>query len=469
MKHPNAKPVVARGWVRTVRRSKARAFVEVTDGSSLPAIQVVIDGPAGAALATGCAVEVQGNLVEHHSKPINEIQSTPEQVSVLGAVDTASYPLQKKHHSLEFLREIPHLRPRSNTITAATRVRHVMAATVSSWLDQQGYLQVHTPVITSSDCEGAGETFAVSPSPTNQGEASSSGGKEKSKFFGKEAHLTVSGQLHAEVFASAFSKVYTFGPTFRAENSNTARHLAEFWMLEPEIAFAGMGDAMGSAHGVVSAVIEAVKRRCPAELEFFGKQTDGLMDKLERAQASEYPQVTYTEAVEALRRAEEGGLSFDGAASTAGSAVGVKWGDDLSSEQEKWLCSEFGGGAPVFVTRYPRALKPFYMLTEAPEPEEPGPVVGAFDLLAPGIGELAGGSAREHRLAELQGAMGEAGLLDARGSAGSLEWYVDLRRYGSVPHAGYGIGFERLVQFVTGLKNIREAIAVPRAPGTCHM
>jgi asparaginyl-tRNA synthetase len=457
------------GWVRSVRRQRHVTFIEVSDGSCLKGIQAVVTGEVPPQVATGASVRLQGRLVAHPKGRDagfpNELHVPDDsQIDVLGLCDPETYPLQKKGHSFEFLRDHVHLRPRTNTIGAVTRVRHRLAATISSFFDNNAFFQVHTPVFTGSDCEGAGETFLALPNAHLSLLQAGGGHPEAHKgFFGAPAHLTVSGQLHAEAFACAMSRVYTFGPTFRAENSNTSRHLAEFWMLEPEIAFAGAAEAMDVAEGCVRACVESLLQSCGEDLEFFGKHIDqAVQARLESCVASQpYVRATYTDVIEELQRAErEGRAPHNKEGSTK-----VVWGDDLSSEQEKWACQTMGGGRPMLVTRYPASLKAFYMRQSEPEGREEQTVVEAFDMLVPRVGELVGGSAREERQDVLLRVMRERGMLLSDGSAGALQWYVDLRRFGTVPHAGFGLGFERLVQFVTGIENIREAIPVPRAPG----
>ncbi|KAA0151333.1 hypothetical protein FNF28_07138 [Cafeteria roenbergensis] len=479
-------PVTVRGWVRSVRRQKKWSFLSLSDGSCAETLQVVFPGRVDASVTTGSAVAVTGSLQQHMRLPEKELHCAEDSASaieLLGGADAETYPLQKKEHSFEFLRDVVHLRGRTATMGSALRVRHTLSGAVSASLDSQGCTQVHTPIITGSDCEGAGETFRVLPAAelrassggggggggiaAEAADGSAAGGATGAGFFGTEAHLTVSGQLQAEAFAAALGRVYTFGPTFRAENSNTARHLAEFWMIEPELSFAGAAEAMDSAEAVVRAAVAAAEERNAGDLavldQAFG---EAAARRSAAADPAPYARVSYSRVVEMLQEAHARG---EAPAGKDGEAVdAVQWGDDLSSEQEKWICAQHAD-RPVFVTRFPRSLKPFYMLQADPLEDESGPVVEAFDLLVPGVGELAGGSAREHRLSNLIAAMETHGLIDAEGKAGPLEWYVDLRRYGSTPHAGYGIGFERLVQFVTGIKNIREAIPVPRAPGLCLM
>lgn len=464
--------VATRGWVRSVRRQKHLAFIEVSDGSCQQNLQVVVNGAVDASLTTGSAVQVSGTLQPSlGAAQTAELHAQPQQVVVVGACDATAYPLQKKGHTLEFLRDLPHLRPRTNTIGATLRVRHVLAQSLRATLEGEGFLQVHTPVLTSNDCEGAGELFRVTTANAAPPASSSS---TSSEFFGRPAFLTVSGQLHAEAIAAAIDRVYTFGPTFRAENSNTTRHLAEFWMLEPEMAFATLDDVIGLAERCVQGAVQAALARCGDEIRFFqtrGPTTGDL--GLARVSGQPFQRLSYSEAVRALQSAYTRG-QVSGSKPLPRNKTGgleVTWGDDLSSEQERWICDWVGEGRPVFVTHYPAALKPFYM-RQSDDPSSAGDegVVEAFDLLAPRLGELVGGSAREERLDKLRAAMQRKGLLtDDSAGGGELDWYLDLRRFGSAPHGGWGLGFERLVLFVTGLDNIRDAIPMPRAPGLCRM
>lgn len=476
--------VTVNGWVRSVRDQKAFAFVDVNDGSSLAGLQVVVDADSDAfgvvpELTTGCSVSAVGTVVESLGKG-QRYELKASELRVLGAADS-SYPLQKKRHSQEFLRTIAHLRPRTNLIGAMSRVRSVLATATHSFFEKEGFLYLNAPIITASDCEGAGEMFRVTttipqdgniagiptgkvpPSSDTEGSASSvesgtagEGQVDFSKdFFAKPAFLTVSGQLSAETYACALTDVYTFGPTFRAENSNTSRHLAEFWMIEPEMAFATLDDDMANAESYVKHVIASAMDRCAADLEFFDKFVEkGLLGKLSNVLAEPFARISYTEAVELLTAAnkpnKKGKKRFE---------FPVEWGIDLQSEHERYLAEEHFQ-RPVFVFNYPAGIKAFYMRGND---SDGGRTCEAMDLLVPGIGELIGGSAREERLDVLEAKIEALGL-----ERTDYDWYLDLRRYGSVPHAGYGLGFERLVQFVTGIVNIRDAIPYPRFPGSAE-
>lgn len=463
--------VTVNGWVRSVRDQKAFAFVDLNDGSSLAGLQVVVDADSDAfavvpVLTTGCSVSAVGTIVESLGKG-QRYEMKASGLRVLGAAD-ASYPLQKKRHSLEFLRTIAHLRPRTNAIGAMARVRSVLATATHSFFDSEGFVYLNAPIITASDCEGAGEMFRVTTTIPPEGDMTSipvvSESEEEGKdgqvdfskdFFGKPAYLTVSGQLSAETYACALSDVYTFGPTFRAENSNTSRHLAEFWMIEPEMAFATLDDDMANAEAFVKHVVSSAVERCAADLEFFDKFVEkGLLAKLKNVIEEPFGRISYTDAIAVLEEAnkpsKKGKRRFE---------FPVSWGIDLQSEHERYI-SEEHFGKPVFVHDYPAAIKAFYMRGND---EDGGLTCGAMDLLVPGIGELIGGSAREERLQVLEAKIEDLGL-----NCEDYDWYLDLRKYGSVPHAGYGLGFERLVQFVTGIVNIRDAIPYPRYPGSAE-
>jgi asparaginyl-tRNA synthetase len=474
--------VTVNGWVRSVRDQKQFAFVDLNDGSSVAGLQVVINAGSPAfkavsGLTTGCSVSASGTIVESLGKGQRyELQAID--LAILGTADP-TYPLQKKRHSLEFLRTIAHLRPRTNAIGAMARVRSALALATHSFFDQNGFLYLNAPIITGSDCEGAGEMFRVTTAipadddrskipimgksgPRKEGEAATNASSEISEavdfgkdFFGKPTFLTVSGQLSAETYACALSDVYTFGPTFRAENSNTTRHLAEFWMIEPEMAFATLDDDMANAEAYVKHVISTVLDRCAADLAFFDKFVErGLVEKLTNVVNQPFVRVSYTEAVDLLLAAnkpnKKGKRRFE---------FPVEWGIDLQSEHERYLAEEHFA-RPVFVYNYPKGIKAFYMRDND---DDGGKTVLAMDLLVPGIGELIGGSAREERLDVLEAKIEALGLNTA-----DYDWYLDLRRYGSVPHAGYGLGFERLVLFVTGMENVRDCIPFPRTPGSAE-
>ncbi len=446
-----ASSTVLRGWVRTRRDSKAGiSFVNVSDGSCFHPVQVVV--PATLAnyasevqrLTAGCAVEVEGNVVPSPAKgqPF-EIQAT--RLTVLGWVeDPDAYPIQPKAHSLEFLREVAHLRPRTNVIGAVSRVRSTIAAAVHRFFHERGFLWINTPIITASDCEGAGELFRVSTLDLAHLPRTSDGKVDFSQdFFGKEAFLTVSGQLNVETYCMALSNVYTFGPTFRAENSNTSRHLAEFWMIEPEIAFATLKEDADLAEALLRFVCRAVLDERPDDMAFFEERIEpGVIAKVEGIVNSAFVRMDYTEAVQIL---QDCGHAFE---------YRVSWGIDLQSEHERYLAEKHVGG-PLVLMNYPKEIKAFYMRMN-----DDGRTVAAMDVLAPGIGEIIGGSQREERLDVLDARMQDAGL-----DREVYSWYRDLRRYGTVPHAGFGLGFERLVSYVTGLGNVRDVIPFPRTPG----
>ncbi len=424
------------GWVRTRRDSSSFSFIEINDGSCLANLQIIAD--AGLAnyeneitsLGTGSSVRIVGELKESPAKG-QAVELHAEKIEVLCGAESG-YPLQKKRHSFEFLREISHLRPRTNALGAVTRVRSRLGYAVHNFFQERGFVQVHTPVITTSDCEGAGEMFQISTADS------------KEDFFGRPAGLTVSGQLQAEVYALAMGDVYTFGPTFRAENSNTSRHLAEFWMIEPEMAYCDLAGNMKIAAELLKYLLEDIIKECPEDINLFNNFIEkGLREKLQTVIDKDFIHLPYSEAIERL---EKSGKKFE---------YPVKWGIDMQSEHERWLCEEVFQ-SPIIVTDYPSAIKPFYMRVN-----DDGKTVAAMDILVPGIGEMVGGSQREERLDVLSRRMEEAGIaLEEYG------WYLDLRRYGSVEHSGFGLGFERLVQFVTGMANIREVIPFPRTPGS---
>ena len=443
---PVGRPVAISGWLRTRRDSGGLSFLEVNDGSCLASLQVIADTTLAnydgeiRKLATGAALRIQGQLVASPaSGQAVEVQASA--ITVLGPADPATYPLQKKRHSFEFLRSITHLRSRTNALGAVARVRSALSFAVHRFFHEQGFLQVHTPVITTSDCEGAGEMFTVTALEPAALQGTDPFGAD---FFGRRAGLTVSGQLQAEIFALSHGRMYTFGPTFRAENSNTSRHLAEFWMVEPEMAFCDLAGDMHVAEGFIRFLVETALEECSEDLELFDRfVSKGLVDRLAQVRDQPFVRLTYTEAVAELERS---GRDF---------AFPVRWGLDLQAEHERFLAEE-AARAPVIVTNYPIGIKPFYMRVD-----DDGRTVAAMDILVAGIGELAGGSQREERLEVLTTRMTAAGLdLD------QYSWYLDLRRYGSAPHAGFGLGFERLVQFVTGMQNIRDVIPFPRTPGS---
>lgn len=439
------------GWVRTLRDMKNFAFAELNDGSSHKSLQVVFDRNTLnnydeiARQNVGAALIVKGNLtLTPDAKQPFELKAISVEVE---GVSTPEYPLQKKRHSLEYLRTIAHLRPRTNLFSAVFRVRSVAAAAIHEYFQQQGFVYVHTPIITGSDCEGAGEMFRVTTLDIDNPPRTEDGKVDNSKdFFGKVTNLTVSGQLNAENFAMAFGDVYTFGPTFRAENSNTARHAAEFWMIEPEMAFADLTDYMDNAEGLIKYVIRTVLERCPQDMEFFNSFVDtGLLERLNHVASSDFGRVTYTEAVEILKKHND---EFD---------YKVEWGTDLQTEHERYLTEKIFM-KPIFVTNYPKEIKAFYMRLD-----DDGKTVAAADCLVPAIGEIVGGSQREERLEVLETRMADLGL-----NKEDYWWYLDLRRYGSCRHAGYGLGFERLIMYLTGVSNIRDVELHPRTVGTAE-
>ena len=441
--------VRVKGWVRTVRDSKQVLFLELNDGSSFATLQAVC--PARLAnfdqlrkLTTGSAVEVVGELVASPAAGQKvELQATD--VIVVGLADP-SFPLQKKRHGYEFLREIAHLRARTNTFGAVFRVRSALAQAVHEFYAARGFVYVHTPIITGSDCEGAGEMFRVSTFDPEQCPRGPDGKIDYHQdFFSKKTYLTVSGQLNGEAFALGLSDIYTFGPTFRAENSNTARHAAEFWMIEPEMAWADLDDDADLAEAFVKHLLSAALERCEEDLAFFNQRVDtGLLARLRHVLDAGFERMTYTEAV---RRLEQSGQKFE---------FPVYWGANLQAEHERHL-TETLVGRPVFVTDYPKEIKSFYMRRNAD-----GKTVAATDLLVPRIGELIGGSQREERYDVLKDTMVAAGL-----NVDDYAWYLDLRRFGTVPHAGFGLGFERMVMYVTGMENIRDVVPFPRTPRNC--
>lgn len=439
------------GWVRTIRDMKTFAFIELNDGSYFKSIQIVMDATTLdnykdiSAQNVGAALIVKGTLeLTPEGKQPFEVKATS--IEVEGISDPA-YPLQKKRHSPEFLRTIQHLRPRTNLFSAAFRVRSVTAHAIHCFFQDQGFVYVHTPIITASDCEGAGEMFQVTTLDMKNPPKLEDGTIDYSKdFFGKPANLTVSGQLNCENFAMAFGDVYTFGPTFRAENSNTTRHAAEFWMIEPEIAFADLADDMDLAEAMMQYVIKYVMERCPEEMNFFNSFVDkGLKERLELVANSTFARVSYTEAIELLEKYND---KFE---------FKVKWGVDLQTEHERYLTEEVYK-KPVFVTDYPKEIKAFYMRLN-----DDGKTVAATDCLVPGIGEIIGGSQREERLDVLEARIKEIGM-----NPEDYWWYCDLRRYGTCRHAGFGLGFERLVMYLTGVSNIRDVMLHPRTVGNAE-
>jgi asparaginyl-tRNA synthetase len=441
---PKDAPVTVKGWVRTRRDSKAGiSFVHLSDGSSFHPVQLVVASSIEnygevQKLTTGCAVEATGAIVPSPAKG-QPFEMQASALRVVGWVeDPDHYPIQPKPHSLEFLREVAHLRPRTNVISAATRVRHSLAKAIHRFFDEHGFFWVNTPIITAADAEGAGALFRVSTLDFANARPDFS-----KDFFGRETFLTVSGQLNVEAYCLAMSKVYTFGPTFRAENSNTSRHLAEFWMVEPEIAFADLSADADLAESLLKAIFKALLEERPDDMAFFDERIEkGLVAKLQGIVDSEFVRMDYGEAVAVLERAKE---KFE---------FPVKWGTDLQSEHERYL-TEKHAKRPVIVMNYPKAIKAFYMRVN-----DDGRTVAAMDVLAPGIGEIVGGSQREERREVLDRRMDEVGI-----DKEHMAWYRDLRRYGTVPHAGFGLGFERTLAYATGLANVRDVIPFPRTPG----
>ena len=445
------KEVQVGGWIRSIRDSKAFGFIVLNDGTCFDTLQIVYHDTMEnfaevSKLNVGAAIIVKGTLVATpEAKQPFEIQA--DQVLVEG-VSNADYPLQKKRHSFEYLRTISHLRPRTNTFQAVFRVRSLIAYAIHKYFQEQGFVYVHTPLITGSDCEGAGEMFQVTTMDLANVPKKDDGTVDFSQdFFGKPTNLTVSGQLNAETYAMAFRNVYTFGPTFRAENSNTTRHAAEFWMIEPEMAFADLNDNMAVAEGMLKYMIRYVLENAPAEMNFFNQFVDkGLLDRLNHVLNSEFGHVTYTEAIKLL---EEHNDKFD---------YKVFWGCDLQTEHERYLTEEIFK-KPVFVTDYPKEIKAFYMKLN-----EDGKTVAAMDCLVPGIGEIIGGSQREDSYDKLLGRMKELGLREE-----DYGFYLDLRKYGSVRHSGFGLGFERCVMYLTGMGNIRDVVPFPRTVNNCDL
>ncbi|KAG2207644.1 hypothetical protein INT46_005055 [Mucor plumbeus] len=430
--------VAVRGWIRSVRKQKQVSFATVNDGSNLKGIQAILSGEDAEKLSTGACVELHGSLIPSPGKEQSK-ELKVDSMRVLGECDT-TYPLQKKRHTMEFLRSIGHLRMRGNTGSAVLRIRNAASEGLRDFFKEQEFILTNTPILTSHDCEGGGEVFKISPiDSTNPVE-----------FFKKPVYLTVSGQLHAEITASAMSRVYTFGPVFRAEESLTSRHLAEFWMLEAEMAFIDdLAPLLDVTEGSVQQTTRHVLNTCSDDIEFFNQWVDkSLLERLHKSVDKPFVRMTYTEAIDVLQKVqdkEKNKFQFP-----------TTWGSSLQSEHERYLASEYCG-QPVFVTDYPSELKPFYMRAN---PD--GKTVGCFDLLLPGIGELVGGSMREERYKIL-----EQKMKDAKMDMEDYQWYLDLRKYGSAPHGGYGIGFERLLLWLTGLENVREVIPMPRWVGNC--
>lgn len=440
--------ISVQGWVRTKREAKGFTFIEVNDGSAMAGLQAIAseDLPDYEGLmrqlGTGASVEISGRLAESPGKG-QRVELQVQTLQVYGESDAETYPLQKKRHSFEFLRTLGHLRSRTNTLGAVFRVRNACAQAVHEFFRQRGFLWIHTPILTASDCEGAGEMFSVTSLDLKNVPLTADKTVDYSQdFFGKPTYLTVSGQLEAEIMAMAFTHVYTFGPTFRAENSNTSRHLAEFWMIEPEMAFCNLEGNMDLAEAFLKFVFRFVLEQCPEDMEFFNQRIDKtVLETADNIISSEFERITYTEAIKLLENADS---QFE---------YPVSWGLDLQSEHERYI-SEVVFKKPVIVTDYPTEIKAFYMRLNEDER-----TVAAMDVLAPKVGEIIGGSQREERLAVLERRIQAQGL-----PVENYWWYLDLRRYGTVPHAGFGLGFERLIQFMTGMANIRDVIPFPRTP-----
>ena len=443
--------ITLRGWVRSRRDSKGVTFIELNDGSRFKSMQLVVE--AGAVpeeilrqVTTGSSIAATGTLVESPATG-QAVELKAASIQLYGTADAATYPLQKKGHTLEFLREISHLRVRSNTFGAAFRVRNALTHAIHTFFQERGFIYVQTPIITTSDCEGAGQMFEVTTLNLQQPPRAPDGKIDwQQDFFTKPAYLTVSGQLEGEIFASAFSNVYTFGPTFRAENSNTPRHLAEFWMIEPEMAFYELKDNMRLAEEFLKSIIRYVLEHCREDLEFFNQFIEKtVLATLEHVAQADFGHITYTDAVAELKKS---GKSWE---------FPVEWGNDLQTEHERFLSEEIFK-KPVIVTDYPKAIKAFYMRVN-----DDDNTVRAMDVLVPRVGEIIGGSQREERHNVLLARLREAGLDEK-----TYWWYLDLRRYGSVPHSGFGLGLERMMMYLTGLKNIRDVIPFPRTPGNAE-
>lgn len=443
------KEVALKGWVRTIRNQKTFAFIEINDGSTLSNLQIIADANLSNfstlmdRLSTGASISVEGVVVESPGEKQN-LEIRAKNIAIIGTCDPEQYPLQKKRHSFEFLRTIAHLRPRTNTLGAVARIRNALAFATHQFFQEQGFLYIHTPIITASDCEGAGKMFRVTTLDQENLPKTEEGKIDYTQdFFAKPAYLTVSGQLEGEIYACALSDVYTFGPTFRAENSNTSRHLAEFWMIEPEMAFADITDNMDNAEAYLKYVLGYILKNCQEDLQFFEKQiSPGLIQRLQNVVETPFERTTYTYAVRILEKSNK---NFE---------YPVRWGADLQSEHERYLAEEFFG-KPVILTDYPKDIKAFYMRAN-----EDHKTVAAMDILVPKIGEIVGGSQREERIDLLEKRIKELNL-----PIEEYWWYLELRKYGSVPHAGYGVGFERLILFATGMENIRDVIPFPRFPG----
>ena len=442
--------VLIQGWIKTLRSSKSIAFIHVNDGSCLSDIQIVVpndhkDHKLVAQMGTGSSISVIGRVVSSPAQG-QKIEIHADDIKITGMADSKTYPLQKKGHSLDFLREIAHLRPRTNTFGAMARIRNIVAFAIHTFFQERGFLYVHTPIITTNDAEGSGNLFRVTT--LDLGQLAYTGDKphESEDFFGKPAYLTVSGQLEAEIFASALTNVYTFGPTFRAENSNTSRHLAEFWMVEPEMAFCDINGLINLAEEFLKYIYSNVLESCQEDIAFFNQWHDNtVLSTLEKIINSNFERITYTEAIQLLNDSRRE-FTFP-----------AKWGQDLQSEHERYITEQLFG-KPVVITHYPKDIKAFYMRLN-----DDNETVAAMDVLVPRIGEIIGGSQREERHDILLNRM-QSVSLDEK----DYWWYLDLRKYGTVPHSGFGLGFERMIQFITGAQNIRDVIPFPRTPGNAQ-
>ncbi len=440
-------PITICGWIRTLRAQKTFAFIEVNDGSTLSGLQVIADESVPdyqellSKLTTGSSIAIEGTLVESQGKN-QKWEVRAEKITLIGSCPTENYPLQKKRHSFEFLRSIAHLRPRTNTQGAVTRVRNALAYATHKFFQERNFLYVHTPIITCADAEGGGQQFTVTTLDLEKVAQKQTELDFSQDFFNRRAFLTVSGQLNGEVYACALSDIYTFGPTFRAENSHTSRHLSEFWMIEPEIAFADLEDDMKLAQDYLQYVLRHLLENCAEDIAFFDRLiSKGLLERLNHVVNSPFEHITYTKAIELLQKAER---KFE---------YPVQWGCDLQSEHERYLCEDLFK-QPVIISDYPKGIKAFYMRANDDQK-----TVAAMDVLVPQIGEIIGGSQREERLDML-----EQKIIEHNLDPEEYSWYTDLRRYGSVPHAGFGVGFERLILFATGMENIRDVIPFPRYP-----
>lgn len=444
---PAGTNTIVNGWIRTKRESKNVCFFEINDGSCLKNLQMIYDKETGSIsdsllerITTGTSVSASGKLQESPGKD-QQVELLLESISILGTAPAETYPLQKKRHSFEFLREIAHLRPRTNTFGAIARIRNILSMAVHHFFQEHGFVYVHSPIITTSDCEGAGEMFQVTTLPLEKIPLGETGVDYSQDFFGKAASLTVSGQLEAEIYATALSRVYTFGPTFRAENSNTSRHLAEFWMIEPEMAFCDIVCNMDLAENFLKYILRDLLENAEEDIDLFNRFIQkGIIQKLQEVISKNFARISYSDAVAELSKAKK---EFE---------FPVSWGADLQSEHEKFLTEEVHNG-PVIVTDYPKEIKAFYMKLN-----DDGKTVRAMDVLVPRLGEIIGGSERESDYETLRRKINENGLREE-----DYWWYLDLRKFGTVPHSGFGLGFERLVQYVTGMQNIRDVIPFPRA------